>query len=485
MKEFALDDYLTEYKNRVNKDISAGVDTQTRFLILCDRVKKYFDEEWEKEHKKDNNSGNTLSRRVKNAILGFTSEVNYFKDKIREFLKTNNLSEEKYPSYYKSLVDGIFHENWGLAGMAPWMDLEECSSAKIIGDKIFFLIDGKMRLQEQRISNLRYEQLRDALLLGEPKKNKEDDYLELFLVTGERVAIYTGDMVIKNHPSMVFRKYIIDALTFDEQARRGTIPYESIPLFVSMAQMGVNVVFTGPVRTGKSTMLLTYQLNEDKELEGVFVQTDPEIKINEYMPTAPIMPIIADGEDLVKLAKQILRSDADYIVMAEARDGYAFYIMVEAANKGTNRMKATMHLSHQEDFAYDVANKIHGVMGGKLDYIIAKVAKSFNYIVEMAQLPDNKAQKRLMSITEVRYDDTNHEISYHTICQYNKASNSWSFCYDIGSRIEALGSFENSIALEVFKNTLKGLSQKFPMNTPNVKKPIYSRLSVDSEGETL
>lgn len=476
LKEFYLDDYLSEYKNKVGKDISSGSDVHTRFLILCDRIKKYFDEEWENEHSKDRDSGYTLSKRIKDAILGYTSEVNYFKDKIREFLKNNNLMGEKYPSYYKNLVDGIFHENWGLAGIAPWLDIEDSSSAKIIGNKIFYLIDGKMRLMEQRISQQRLEQLRDALLLGEPNKSKDNDYLELFLLTGERVAIYTGDMVIKNQPSMVFRKYIIEALTFVEQARRGTIPYEAIPLFISMAQMGVNVVFTGPVRSGKSTMLLTYQLCEDKELEGVFVQTDPEIKINDFMPTAPIIPILADGEELIKLAKQILRSDADYIVMAEARDGYAFYIMVEAANKGTNRMKATMHLSHQEDFAYDVANKIHSVIGGKLEYIIAKVAKSFNYIIEMTSLPENKAMKRLMSITEVRYDDNTHEISYHTICQYNKETDSWSFAYDIGPEIEKLGRFENPIALNVFKNTLRDLSEKYYMD-PIIKKPIYSKLT--------
>ena len=224
-------------------------------------------------------------------------------------------------------------------------------------------------------------------------------------------------------------------------------------------------------------------MNEDPELEAVFVQTDPEININSYMPTAPILSIIADGENLIALSKQILRSDADYIVMAEARDGYAFYIMVEAANKGTNRMKATMHLSHQEDFAYDVANKIHSVMGGKLDYIIAKVAKSFNYIIEMVQLPENKSQKRLMSITEVRYDDVNHEISYHTICKYHKETNSWSFRYDIGQSIETLGRFENPTALEVFKNTLKDLSKKYPMEGSNVKKPLYSKLN--SVGESL
>ena len=103
------------------------MDTNTRFYILCDRVKAYLDEDWLKDH----NKGNTevLLERQKKAILGYASEVNYFKDKIREYIKSNSLENEAFPNWYEDLVDAIFQQNWGLAGLSSWMKLPDCESA--------------------------------------------------------------------------------------------------------------------------------------------------------------------------------------------------------------------------------------------------------------------------------------------------------------------------------------------------------------------
>ena len=88
-----------------------------------------------------------------------------FKNKINDYLKTNNLQQEWHPSWYKNIDEAIFHENWGLAGVAEWIDgeskeLKESSSAKIIGNNIFFLINGKSVLMPQKISDERRDQLR-------------------------------------------------------------------------------------------------------------------------------------------------------------------------------------------------------------------------------------------------------------------------------------------------------------------------------------
>lgn len=302
----------------------------------------------------------------------------------------------------QNLVDAIFHENWGIAGIAEWMDMPESSSANIIGDRIFFLIDGKQVLREQRISKKRFEQLRQAFMLGDETKRANENYSELYMYSGERVTVYTGRRVIDGQSVMVFRKYVVKVLTFEEQARRGTIPIELVPALEALVKCGAKVAFISPVRSGKSTMLLTWQLCEDSELEGVLIQTDPEIRIHEVMPKAPIMSLIAGGKELFELSSEILKSDEDYMVVQEVRDSYTAYIAVEAANKGTNRLKITAHLSNPEDFCYDIANKIQGVYGGNIDYQMLRVANSFNFLFEMVQLPGKRSQKRLKSIYEIR-----------------------------------------------------------------------------------
>ena len=88
-----------------------------------------------------------------------------------------------------------------------------------------------------------------------------------------------------------------------------------------MVSLGYNVAFTGAVRTAKSTFLSTWQAYENRELEGVMIETDPEIPMEKLMPEAPIVQLIADGDRLSAITKNLLRSDADYFIMAEARDG--------------------------------------------------------------------------------------------------------------------------------------------------------------------
>jgi pilus assembly protein CpaF len=351
--------------------------------------------------------------------------------------------------------------------------MPDSSSAKIIGDRIYFLINGKMVLQPQKISAARFEQLRRALIMSDKSKRLDDNYTEVYMYTGERVIIYTGSLVVEGQHTIVFRKYVVDALTFEEQARRNTIPSDLIPALEALVKMGVRIAFVGPVRTGKSTMLTTFQMYEDKSLEGLFIQTDPEIRINEIMPGAPIMSLIADGEESATLPKKVVRSDADYVVVAEGRDGYAYNLIVESANKGTIRNKTTLHLSDVEDFCYDIANKIVTVYGGNLDYQIVKVAKSFDYLFEMVQLPNNKNNKRLKSIYELRYDYDTHQISYHRICQFVVKTDSWGFYYDIGKKVREIGSFEDQTALQVFENNLKSLASKYPIDE-KVLRPVYA-----------
>ena len=468
LKEFDLEELLNNSRRKRKKSAGYGaLDNNSKFLLLCSRIKNHIDEAWLKEQNQNNTE--RLLERHRNAILGKATEVNYLKDKIREYLKANKLENEQYPQWYKNLVDGIFHENWGITGIAEWMDLPDSSSAKIIGNRIFYFINGKQVLKEQRISEKRFEQLRQALMLRDETKRPDEDYSELYMESGERVTVYTGKRVIEGQSTMVFRKYILKILTFIEQARRGTIPYKLIPALEALVKCGVRVAFIGPVRSGKSTMLLTWQLYEDPELEGVLIQTDPEIRIHEVMPKAPIAPLVASGEELFKLASEILKSDADYLVVQEVRDGYTAYIASEAGNKGTNRLKITSHLQTPEDFCYDLANKIQGVFGGNIDYHMARVANSFNFLFEMVQLPNDRSQKRLKSITEVRFDSTANEISYHRICEYQKETDSWCFSCSVGDRVKEIGEFENEKAFKVYKDTLKALAEEYPMPVEKVK----------------
>lgn len=71
-----------------------------------------------------------------------------------------------------------------------------------------------------------------------PEERLDKDFHEVYLLDGTRITIFRRQMVKKGQDVIIFRRYIIPSYTFEEQAARGTIPPESIPLFKAMAGLG-------------------------------------------------------------------------------------------------------------------------------------------------------------------------------------------------------------------------------------------------------
>lgn len=472
---FKLDEYIYSLSTKPTRKVQVNTKRHKAFSEVCSDVLDHFNSSVFQHETQDDNL--KILERQRNAIIGEKREVDYFKSEIRNFLQDRNLMGLSYPGYYLDIVDAIFQEVWGLAGISPWLNMKDSSAAKIIGDRIYFLINGHMELQEQKISKERFEQLKKALLLKTPTAKSNLPYYEVYLNTGERITIYTNEFTKEGQDIMVFRKYLVQQYSFDNLAEMNTIPKESVRMFENLAASGFNAVFSGAVGTGKTTFLTAWQAEEDTTLEGVMVETDPEIPIHAILPTAPIMQLISDNEDLGgTLVKKLMRSDADYLIMAESRDGHALNLAIEMANRGTRRSKTTVHLTDIEDICYDIAQKVINDVGGELDYTLIKVAKSFHYVVELIKLPD-KSQKRVKGVYEIHYDSTNFDISIHQIMKYDIQKDDWTFFYDVSDQKEQIALEENYEAFVEFKKELKRLADEKPMiDKDRVIIPFYSRI---------
>jgi len=468
-EEFYIDSYLSGIKEDKVKS-GRNLSEEERFLDLCQSVQSNFENMWKLS---EGQESKILERQTK-AIIGIPDHVNYFKDLIRKYLEDNAKTNLPYPKWYKNIIDGIFHEVWGLAGISAWMDIPESSSAKIIGESIYYLTDGKMILQEQKISPQRFGALKKALLLLTPEIPQSSSNIEILMHSGERVTIYSSPLTKPGQEIMVFRKYVVFNYTLEEQVRRGTIPKEAVGMLKSLAKVGFNILFCGAVRTAKTTMLTTFQLLEDPNLEGVLIESNAEIPLHKLMPNSPIMQLVCDGDELSGITKKLMRSDGDYIICGEARDGNMLSLLVEIANRGTRHCKSTIHLTDVFDLPYDMANMIVNKKGGNLDHTIIKVAKSFHYVFSFIQLAD-RSKKRLKGIYEIRYDYLSHRISIHEICRYEPDTDSWSFTYDIGKDKEAIAREENYQAFLSYRKELKILAGKFPMEKHKAAVPFYSR----------
>ncbi len=454
MEKFHIDEYLAEIHSDLRTE-SQNTRGEDGFKSICTKVYKEISKEWQ-EHKQ---GAHHMLELQKKAIIGHDKEVAYYKDKIQTVLRGLGLTNAQCPSHYQSIEDGIYHENWGLAGISQWFGeaFRDSSSAKIIGERIYFLQNGKMVKQEQTISRERVNQLIRSLLLLTPEERLDKDFHEVYMLDGTRITIFTGNLVKKNQTAIIFRRYIVPTYSFQEQVDRHTIPGAVVPLFESMIQIGYNVVFTGAVRTAKTTFLSTWQSMEDTSLEGVLIETDPEIPLHQIMPEAPIVQMIADNHTMPSITKNLLRSDADYFVFAEARDGVALDTAVKLANKGTKRMKITFHLRDPKEFCADVADEIVKTYGGDVNLTSLTVGKSFDYILHFVQLSD-KSQKRLAGIYAIEVDDKAQKVDIMPICKYDKDKDDWEFIYHMSPQKAQYGEEENKLEFFKFNQKLKNLA---------------------------
>lgn len=365
-------------------------------------------------------------------MIGYPEDSHFYKEEIKGSLYERGLldKEELCPPWYTNLIEGIFAELYGFAGLSPWAydmnkKYEKSSSAKIIGDKLYCLIDGKSVLQPQRIKWERREKLKRTLLMAAPKERLEYGFHEIYMINGIRITIYSGSRTKEGQDVMVFRKYIMDMPTFEDLADLGTIPYEAIPLFKRMISKGYNMIFSGQVRSGKTTFLRSWQSYEDISLEGLAISTDPETPWHQLMPEAPIMELVADGKELEKLTKSILRGDNDYILLEEMRDATAYNLALEITSTGTKRSKVTIHDKNPANIPYKMAAKIKEAYGGSLEDLMRQVVMNFDFAFGFVQDEDNRNHKILNTIYRFYYDEKRKEAVKELMCSYNYKRKIW------------------------------------------------------------
>ncbi|MDR1292135.1 MAG: ATPase [Clostridiales Family XIII bacterium] len=429
-----------------------------KFPELCEAVGDELLREW-------NESDGPVSNPVefqKRAIMGYEPEVGDMQKRISEIVSARGLSAD-IPAWYDSTESAVFHENWGLSGVAEWFGPEyaRSGSAKVIGDRVYFMQEGIMKLMPQRIQADRREQLIRALLLRAPEERLDKDRHEVYMRDGTRVTIFRGSLAKKGLDTIIFRRYIIPNLTFDEQAGMHTIPADAAPLFEHMARCGFNVAFCGSVRSAKTTFLSTWQRYEDPVLEGVMVETDPEIPIHRLMPESPVMQLIADGDELAGISKSLMRSDADYFIIAEARDGVALDTAVRLARKGTRRMKMTFHTRNPRTFAQDAAVEIVRAMGGDIPETALRVAGSFDYVFHFSGIRKDRS-KKLTALYEMGLSEDGERALMHEICRYDRQSDSWEWTYHIGRDKRDIGMEEDADAFAAFDFCLKSMCDRSP-----------------------
>lgn len=368
----------------------------------------------------------------KQAILGIRGGVNYFKSQIELAIKSMGMENISFPDCYPNLKESLFSEIYGFSFLTPWINgwdkkLENSSSAKLIGSKIFCLIEGKAELMPYEIPQERREKLKRALLLAAPNENQTSGFHEIYMKNGIRITIFSGERTKENEEIIVLRKYLYPCPSLEEMVELGTIPQVCVDLFKSFIKEGKNVIFSGAVRSGKTTFLRCWQSYESPVLEGLALSTDPETPWHEICKGFPIMQLVADGERLENITKSILRGDNDYVLMEEMRDALAYKICLELLEIGTKRSKVTIHHGNTISLPYKIASKVRESYGGEIKNLLVKVFEGFDVVIHLSQRQGENDKKVMDSIHLLNYDSINDEAELHVL--YENTNNAHIF-YD-------------------------------------------------------
>ena len=110
-----------------------------------------------------------------------------------------------------------------------------------------------------------------------------------------------------------------------------------------------------------------------------------------------------------------------------------------------------------------MARKIAERYGGDPHEIACKIARNIHYVIEMTSLPQQRNQKRLKGIYELRHNTKINQVEVHQICFYDFLTDRWHWKYTIGEDKIQIGREENWAALQEFQHILQQLATMYPV----------------------
>lgn len=395
-------------------------------LVTFSAVCKLFEENFEKEFQKEDDSERRKILAVRHdAIVGKPESVTMIMEKIQTFLNKNNFNSLEYPKCYEGIVPfapdeqrkyselthAIFHEVYGYGPLAFWNKFPESYAAQILGTKIYMHINRKKQKMDFEFSSPERVWRIINSLTYHHEQNKISRYqpiLKTDLYTGERVTCAVPPRI--NKPVITFRRFLIEYVTLEMLAQKGSFPSELIPLLRGIAKTMANIVIAGPPGTGKSTFLKAMFNERDEDMTSATIERLYELALDRDYPNRAHLSYLADEEHFHHILDEILTSDVDFAVIGEILrvevEGYL--LVAERLLKGA---MTTYHTQKVIDIPAQWARLILDRFPTRnFDVEMARVADKVDLVFELRHSKD-KTTKWLHSIQELRLDAFTGEIT--------------------------------------------------------------------------
>lgn len=443
-----------------------------RFKELRDMVLQYL---LERHEKREGEEARKWSQMQHDAVVGKPEAERLFKAEIEEYLRENNYLGVQYPAYYKSLIEALFQETFGLGPVSTWRDhpkYHESQSARIFGKNIFFDIPGERSRQpfayesEQQVIDNIIEKIK--LKDDWANINKANPELEIDLEDGTRVMIMIPPRVRK--PTIIFRHFTRKNPTFEDFVEWGTIPQEAVPLIKGINRTKTNMLAVGMVRSGKSTWIKACHADRANEDEVVVTveRNHSELKISDSFPEFQIIEmIVRSDEDYSKVYDLVLRSDFSYCIVPEMRSIEAD-IFLESCDRSEGGAMSSYHTEDVKNIPGQIARLLVKVNPNyRYEEEVIRVAEAIHWVYVFKPLPEGK--KRLERISGLCLDPDTYEVSSHDIMRWDNEHQEWRYKFDVHERTLHKMTEADPTYAAFFVRTLKTLAAEKPILGSNVE----------------
>lgn len=434
IKIFDLNEYMNLHAVKKDASSSRGISKHLQFTDVWQQVKNHYDALYDSNKINIRDKESRLQTEYE-AMIGQATAEKFIMDEIEAYLRENHLLNVSYPAFYPSLAAACFHEIYGFGSFAKWQVYPDSTDGIIQGKEIWFNINGEFVKQEETLRDeghvweiIRTLQLRlKGLRINEQHPEAEFDRED-----GTRIKVIVPPRSLK--PTIIFRRFVIRSFSFREQAERGTIPYEDIPLYEALAKLHLNTIISGKVQSGKSTFLKTIYAARDARSVAVLIESSPESYLKRDFPQRLVHDFYSFDGNIHQVIRDALRTPHDYIIAQEVR-GIEAEGAIAGTERGTRGLLMTYHITNPKNVPRQLAKHI-------IDELPARTEK--NEVIRIAEQLDigitmttvNRNDKKITSVYEIIYDEQQDQAWINYFIQYDPETNSWSYNSNVSTSLK-------------------------------------------------
>ncbi|MGE6755943.1 ATPase, T2SS/T4P/T4SS family [Rossellomorea sp. NPDC071047] len=404
------------------------------FQQICSVVRKELSDmiDTDKDESKSNLSN--LEQQYK-AVIGDKQAMHRFVQQITEVLRKNNITSQDYPSFYDSLSEAIFHEIWGVGILHKWETFPDSEAAVIRGTELWIDIEGTFVKQDEAFENEEaVERVKRAFTLRTKDAiiNEQNPELEVEREDGSRITMIQKPRSRDNY--IMFRRFTVQDLSLEEQAKRETIPERDVALYRALSRVMANIVFAGRVRSAKTTFMKSMIRERNPKYVAAVMEKHFELRLSDHFKDRLTFEIQAKEGDLHKAMPRLLRMEHDYIIVGEIRsietEGY-----LQSAERGERGNFTTYHLTNVEHIVEQIARHILDEFPTRnIDNEIGRVARDIDIIVVLKSDRDRR-KKRVIGVTEILWDEEKREHSTQDLIKFSPVTEKYYYSSKISKEL--------------------------------------------------